>query len=99
MSVEQFRDDDDGYLAWTAAHPHTGTSPTSSEASTPVMPACTARTVTRSTISPPGGGTWTELYIKICSESARDLQDWAEAHVSRAIPRCKAPGSGCAVTC
>ncbi len=89
MSVDQIRDDDQGYLAWTAAHP--GGYVINVERS---LNPCGGRLhrADSHTINgrPARGRTWTGPYIKICSVSARELHDWARANLSRAILRCGA---------
>lgn len=89
MSVDQFRDDDQGYLAWTAAH--RGGYVINIERSLNPGDARLHRANCH-TINgrPTRGRTWTGPYIKICSASARELQDWARSNVSGAIPRCGA---------
>ncbi len=82
MSIDQFRDDDQGYLAWTAAHP--GGYAINVECN---LNAGDARLHHADcyTINgrPARGQTWTGPYIKICSTPARELHDWARISVVR----------------
>jgi hypothetical protein len=89
MSIDQFRDDDQGYLAWTAAHP--GGYVINIERSLNPGEARLHRADCY-TISgrPARGATWTGPYIKICSTAARELQDWAHTSLGKAIPGCGA---------
>ena len=89
MSVDQFHVDDQGYLAWTAAHP-SGYVINIQRSLNPAdahLHRADCHTVNG---RPARGATWTGPYIKICSASARELQDWARANLSEAIPRCGA---------
>jgi hypothetical protein len=89
VSVDQFRDNDRGYLAWTAAH--TGGYVINIQRSLNPSDARLHRADCYTINGQPARGkTWTGPYIKICSASAGDLQDWARAHLSSAIPRCGA---------
>ena len=75
--AREFRDDDDGYLAWIANHPDgyvinivRGHTPAGAR-----MHRATCWTVSR-----PGlrGGAWTEgQYVKICADQLADLEHWA----------------------
>lgn len=87
MDVEQFRDDDRGYLAWTATHTggyviniQRNLNPADSR-----LHCADCYTING---QPARGKTWTGPYIKVCSVSAPDLTDWARAHVRSEIQRC-----------
>ena len=90
MIVEQFRDDDRGYLAWTTAHPsgyviniQRSLNPTDAR-----LHRADCYTING---QPARGGSWTEgAYIKVCSVSASDLLDWERAHTLSGMPRCGA---------
>lgn len=87
MSVDWFQDDDHGYLAWTAAHPsgHVINIQRSLNPGNARLHRADCHTVNG---RPARGNTWTGPYIKICSASVGELQDWARANLTRAIPRC-----------
>ncbi len=90
MNVEQFRDNDRGYLTWTSAHPE-GYVINIQRSLNPAdarLHRADCRTING---QPARGRTWTEgLYIKVCSVSAPNLLDWASAHARSGIPRCRA---------
>lgn len=74
MSIEQFRDDDQGCLTWTAAHP--GGYAINIQRSLNPGDARLHRADCRTINGRPArGATWTGPYIKICSELAQELQD------------------------
>ncbi|MGO8889662.1 MAG: hypothetical protein ACLP8X_30825 [Streptosporangiaceae bacterium] len=81
MSVDQFRDDDRGYLAWTAAHPggYVINIQRSLNPGDARLHRADCHTING---QPARGKTWTGPYIKICSTSARDLQGWTNAYLS-----------------
>jgi hypothetical protein len=87
VSVELFRDDDQGYAAWLAANTrgyvlNIQRSLNSSDARVHEA-GCRAITGT-----PPRGRTWTGSYVKACSPSLPELDAWALARASSAIARC-----------
>ena len=87
MSIGQFRDDDQGYLAWTAAHP--GDYVINIQRSLNPADARLHRADCRTINGRPArGAAWTGPYIKICSASAQELQDWARTHLGTQITRC-----------
>jgi hypothetical protein len=90
MTIEEFRDDDRGYLAWTAAHP--GGYVINIQHSLNPADARLHRADCHTINGQPARGrTWTAgLYIKACSMSASDLLDWARAQARSEIPRCGA---------
>jgi hypothetical protein len=89
VSIDQFHDDDQGYLAWAATHPsgYVINIQRSLHPADARLHHADCHTING---RPPRGATWTGPYIKICSASARELQDWARANLSTAIPRCGA---------
>jgi len=89
MGIAEFRADDRGYLAWTRAHPdgHVLNIQRSLNPSDARLHRASCRTING---QPARGKTWVEgTYIKICSESARDLLAWTRARASSQIPRCR----------
>ena len=87
MSVELFRDDDQGYAAWLAAHVQgyvLNIQRTMNPSDARVHYA-KCRTIKG---TPPRGRTWTASYVKACSASLPDLDTWALAHARSAITRC-----------
>ncbi len=87
MSVELFRDDDQGYAAWLAANAcgyvlniQRSLNPSDSRVHEADCPTITG--------TPPRGRTWTGPYVKACSPSLPELDAWALAHASSAITRC-----------
>jgi hypothetical protein len=87
MSVVEYHDDDRGYLEWVARNA-SGYVINISRALNPDTarlhkPSC--RTITG---EPARGSTWTREYIKLCSPSTRELDDWAERHVGTRVRRC-----------
>jgi hypothetical protein len=89
VSIDQFRDDDQGYLAWTAAHPggHVINVERSLNPGNARLHRADCYTING---RPARGQTWTGSYIKVCSTSARELHEWASTNLSSAIPRCGA---------
>ena len=87
MSIDRFRDDDPGYLAWMAANP--GGYVLNIQRSLNPGDARLHRAGCRTINGRPArGAAWTGPYIKICSASVQELQVWARMHLSRDIPRC-----------
>jgi hypothetical protein len=89
MDTEQFRNDNRGYLTWTATHPagyviNVQRSLNPSDARLHRADCCTING------QPARGSTWTGPYIKICSGSSRHLQDWARTHLRAEVARCGA---------
>lgn len=85
--VNEFRDDDDGYMAWLAAHPvgYVINIARSHSASTARVHHAGCRTISGTN---PRGGTWTGPYIKVCSEHRDELEQWAMKHARAQIPLC-----------
>jgi hypothetical protein len=76
--VEVFRDDDDGYLRWTATH---GDGFVLNCARTPAPRYLKIHRADCAHIigHPDRGARWTKHYIKACSTSILALRDWANA--------------------
>ncbi len=89
MDIEQFRDDDRGYLTWTAAHAggYVINVQRSLNPSDARLHHADCYTING---RPARGKTWTGPYIKICSRSSRHLQDWAHIHLGAEVVRCGA---------
>lgn len=88
MSIQEFRDDDRGYVDWVATYGHgyvinisAGLNPSDAHLHTA---AC--RTITG---QPAHGNTWTGPYVKICSTSLPALDAWAREHAGVPIQRCR----------
>jgi hypothetical protein len=74
VSIDQFRNDDQGYPAWTAAHP--GGYAIHIERSLNLGDARLHRADCRTINGRPArGAAWTGPCIKICSVSAQELQN------------------------
>jgi hypothetical protein len=87
VSVELFRDDDQGYAAWLAANAQgyvLNIQRTLNPSDARVHHA-DCRTITG---TPPRGRTWTGPYVKACSLSLPELDAWALAQAGSAITRC-----------
>jgi hypothetical protein len=87
MNTQQFRGDDAGYLAWTAAHPggFVLNIQRSLNTSDGRLHHAYCHTING---FPARGRTWTGPYIKVCSPSLADLRDWARTHLRGAVPAC-----------
>jgi hypothetical protein len=87
VSIELFRDDDQGYAAWLAANiqGYVLSIQRTLNPSDARVHCAGCRTITG---TPPRGMTWTGSYVKACSASLTDLGTWALAHASRAVTRC-----------
>jgi hypothetical protein len=87
MDIEQFRDDDRGYLTWTAAHPaaYVINVQQSLNPSDARLHRADCYTING---QPARGKTWTGPYIKVCSASSRHLQDWAHINLRAEVVRC-----------
>jgi hypothetical protein len=86
MSAREFRDDD-GYLAWLAAHPdgyviNIARSHSATEAR---VHHAGCRTINGQN---PRAGTWTGPYVKVCAEQLDELDRWAIDQVGEPIRRC-----------
>jgi hypothetical protein len=89
MDIEQFRDDDRGYLTWTAAHA-TGYVINVQRSLNPSDARLHRADCYTINGRPARGNTWTGPYIKVCSGSAWPLQDWAHANLRAEVVRCGA---------
>jgi hypothetical protein len=87
VSVELFRDDDQGYAAWLAANTrgYVLNIQRALHPSDARVHHAGCRTITG---TPPRGRTWTGPYIKACSLSLPELDACALAHAGSAITRC-----------
>jgi hypothetical protein len=87
LNVEIFRDDDDGYLAWLAAH-RAGFVLNVNRSPRPdylVLHRASCRTISG---RPTRGGPWTGQYIKVCSDDELQIAAWAGRTVAAAPRRC-----------
>jgi hypothetical protein len=82
LGVSEFRNDDDGYLAWIAGHQDgyvinilSGLNPS-------------AARVHRARHAP-RGGPGTGPYIKVCADELEELDRWAARYADEAIARCR----------
>jgi len=87
FDVSIFRDDEDGYLDWLAAHPagfvlNAARSPGPSYL---ILHRAACRTISG---RPTRGGPWTGPYIKICSADELHIAAWAGREVGGAPKRC-----------
>lgn len=88
IEVEIFRDDDTGYLAWVAQHPHgfvlnTARNPRPDYL---ILHRASCRTITG---RPTRGGPWTGPYIKVCADDELHIGAWAGSTVGAAPTRCR----------
>ena len=100
MGVEQFRDDDTGYLAWVAAHGdgYVINIQRSLNPADARMHEAGCYTING---QPPRGRTWTGPYVKICSTSLGQLDGWALQRTGSPVRRCGVcapPGTVAAAT-
>ncbi len=82
--------DDSAYLAWLAANPDGYVINAEPGGRGYVLLHCAV--CTHMSKWPPFIG---PTYIKVCSDSAAELDAWALQHRGAAAPRCKARGTGC----
>ncbi len=87
MSVELFRDDDDGYATWLTvnADGYVLNIQRSCNPSDARIHEADCQTITG---TPPRGRTWTGSYIKACSSSLAELDAWALTHARSTVTRC-----------
>jgi hypothetical protein len=86
-TVQIFRDDDDGYLAWVGSYP-TGFVVNIQRSGNPSdarLHHATCRTVSGTN---PRRGPWTGAYVKACSADLASLDAWAIQHVGSPTTRC-----------
>ena len=96
VTVSTFDRDDAGYLRWLATHPsgYVINILRSLNAGTARLHHASCRTIGG---QPPAGRTWTGPYLKVCSDAAGVLDEWALEHVGASITRCgtcRPSGSG-----
>jgi hypothetical protein len=96
VTLKTFDRDDAGYLRWLATHPsgYVINILRSLNASTARLHHASCRTIGG---QPPAGRTWTGPYLKVCSDAAGVLDEWALEHVGASITRCgtcRPSGSG-----
>ncbi len=87
MDIEQFRDDDRGYLAWTTAH-RTGYVINVQRNLNPSDARLHQAGCYTINGQPARGKTWTGPYIKVCSTSSQHLKDWARRNLTAEVVRC-----------
>jgi hypothetical protein len=87
VSVELFRDDDQGYGAWLGAHArgYVLNIQRSLNPSDARVHEAGCQTISG---TPARGRTWTGPYVKACSPSLRELDAWALAQARAAVTRC-----------
>src|SRR3954469_15286129 len=87
MSVQEFRDDDAGYLAWLDTHPNgfVLNIGRSHHATAARVHHASCRTISGAN---PRGGLWTGPYVKVCAEHLAELEQWAIDQVGEPIRRC-----------
>ena len=85
--LNEFRNNDEGYLAWIAAHPdgYVINILRGLNARTARMHRARCRTISD---RPPRGGPWTGPYIKVCADELTQLDRWSDEYVGHAIARC-----------
>ncbi len=85
--AREFRDDDAGYLAWLAAHPHgyVVNIARNHSVSAARLHRAHCRTVSGQN---PHNGPWTGPYVKVCAEQLTAVETWALDAVCSAIPKC-----------
>jgi hypothetical protein len=88
IEVELFRDNDEGYLAWLAAHP---TGFVLNLARTPrpnylILHRASCRTISG---RPTRGGPWTGPYIKVCADDDLQIAAWTGHRVGATPTRCR----------
>lgn len=87
MSTREFRDDDDGYLVWLAAHPdgyviNIARSHSATQARVHYAHCSTISGQSRR------GSAWTGPYVKVCADQLAELEQWAIDRLGEPIPRC-----------
>ena len=88
MSMLEFRDDDQGYLSWLAAHPDgyvINILGSYKSAATARLHIAGCWTISGEN---PHGGPWTGTYVKVCADELDELDEWAHAHVAVPVRRC-----------
>lgn len=87
LHAREFRDDDAGYLAWLAAHPHgyVVNIPRNHGVSAARLHHAHGRTISGQN---PHKGAWTGPYVKVCAEQLTVVETWASDTVRGTIPKC-----------
>jgi hypothetical protein len=85
MTIEKFENDDEGYRAWRRAHPR-GYVVNANRNPKPSYLKLHRTWCTHISVLRRGMTTWTAGdYIKVCSDSRRELARWAESEVGGAL--------------
>ena len=89
--MEEFIDDDDGFITWLKAHMNGYVLNTSRQPNTRELVLHRA-TCAHLPLHSTRGKAWTNQYIKICAPDISTLQQWADRHFLRHTPltRCAA---------
>jgi hypothetical protein len=87
MNAREFRDDDDGYLAWLATHPDGFVINILRSHNTTEARVHRADCWTISGQNPRGGA-WTEQFVKVCADDLAGLERWADVQEGEPIRRC-----------
>lgn len=88
MSIEEFRNHDDlGYSRWLADHQH-GYVINIQRTHNPRDARLHGAACPTITGTPAQGDTFTGDWVKICSMSLTELDDWALQQAGSAVPRC-----------
>ena len=88
MSVDEFRNhDDQGYLRWVARH-HRGYVINIQRTFNPRDARLHAAYCETITGTPARGDTFTGDWIKVCSGSLTELDNWAKQHTGAVVKRC-----------
>lgn len=87
LSVELFRDDDEGYATWLAVNAggYVLNIQRSLIPSDARIHEAACHTING---TPPRGRKWTGSYVKACSFSLPELEAWALTYASSAVTRC-----------
>lgn len=85
--IVEFRNDDDGYLAWIVEHPDgfVINIPRKYTSTYARVHHAVCRTISG---RPARGATWTGPYVKVCSERFAELQQWAVAEIGQSVAAC-----------
>jgi hypothetical protein len=83
--IERFVDDDAGYRAWIYRNL---SGYVVNAARTPDPDDLVLHRATCDTISPATGASWTQDYVKVCSQSRFELESWARESVGGTVTPC-----------
>jgi hypothetical protein len=88
MSVEEFRDSDRDYLAWSNSHSrgYVINILRSHHPAGARLHRANCRTITG---TPPRGKTWTGPFVKVCATSIADLDAWARSRGGALVKQCE----------